>query len=165
MVILVSSCDVITPIFDEFFTITRKIKIGEFFYYFSHSIQSIAHLSWKWDQNWGGWGLLVVPWDKAFKFEHFRKKKIEKKMLLKNIIKKKKIFFFLNTKKNRLKRMIKKYSGSVPTKDMQIRPPSVLIPLSWKMRNVLNRMKKQLSDFCDFYFSSYRENSSKIDKF
>ena len=31
-------CDVITPIFDEFFTITRKIKIGEFFYYFSHTI-------------------------------------------------------------------------------------------------------------------------------
>ena len=38
--------------------------------------------------------------------------------------------------------------------------PSVLIPFSWKMRNVLNRMKDQ---FFDFYFSSYRENSSKFD--
>jgi len=32
-----SSCDVIIPIFDEFFTITLKIKIGEFFLF--HSIQ------------------------------------------------------------------------------------------------------------------------------
>ena len=32
-------------------------------------------------------------------------------------------------------------------------PPSVLIPFSWKMRNVLKRMKNQ---FSDFYFSSYR---------
>ena len=31
---------------------------------------------------------------------------------------------------------------------------SVLIPLSWMMRNVLNRMKNQ---FSDLYFSSYRE--------
>ena len=38
-----SFCDVITPIFDEFFTITRKIKNGEFFYYFSHSIQHTSH--------------------------------------------------------------------------------------------------------------------------
>ena len=37
--------------------------------------------------------------------------------------------------------------------------PSVLIPLLWKMRNVLNRMKNQ---FSDFFSSSYRENSSKI---
>ena len=38
MVIFWSFCDVITPISDEFFMITRKIKIGEFLYYFLHSI-------------------------------------------------------------------------------------------------------------------------------
>ena len=32
--------------------------------------------------------------------------------------------------------------------------PSVLIPSLWQMRNVLNRMEKQ---FSDFYFSNYRE--------
>ena len=31
------------------------------------------------------------------------------------------------------------------------------------MRNVLNRKKNHVSDFSDFYFSSYGENSSKID--
>ena len=36
-------CDVITPIFDEFFTITRKIEIGEFFYSYFPSIQHIPH--------------------------------------------------------------------------------------------------------------------------
>ena len=42
------------------------------------------------------------------------------------------------------------------------------VPLSfgsgflWKMRNVLKQIKDQ---FSDFYFSSYRENSSKIDSF
>ena len=46
--------------------------------------------------------------------------------------------------------------GPVPTNDKQIPlPPSVFIPLSWKMRNVLKRMKKQFSDFCDFYFLRY----------
>ena len=50
--------------------------------------------------------------------------------------------------------------GSVPTKDIQTpRVHIVLIPLSWKMRNVLNRMKNQ---FSDFYFLSNLENSSKI---
>ena len=34
-------------------------------------------------------------------------------------------------------------------------PPSVLIPLSRNMRNVLKRMKKQ---FAEFYFLNYREN-------
>ena len=34
---------VITPSFDEFFMITRKIKIGEFFCYFFHSIQHTPH--------------------------------------------------------------------------------------------------------------------------
>ena len=43
---------VITPIY------------GELFYYFSHSIQHIAHLSWEWDQNWD-LELLVVCWDRA----------------------------------------------------------------------------------------------------
>ena len=37
-----------TPIFDEFFTITRKIKNGKLIF---HSIQHIAQQ--KWDQNWG----------------------------------------------------------------------------------------------------------------
>ena len=41
--------------------------------------------------------------------------------------------------------------GPVPTKD---------IPFSWKMCNVLNRMKNQ---FSDFYFLNYWENSSKIE--
>ena len=36
---------------------------------------------------------------------------------------------------------------------------SVLLPFSWKMRNVLNRIKNQ---FSNFYLSNYRENSSKI---
>ena len=35
--------DVIPPIFNEFFTITQKIKIGEFFYHFFHSIQHTSH--------------------------------------------------------------------------------------------------------------------------
>ena len=35
-------CDVITPIFDEFFTITRNIRIGEFFsFYSAHSASSM----------------------------------------------------------------------------------------------------------------------------
>ena len=32
------------------FTIIRNIKIGKLIF---HSIQHIAHISWKWDQNWG----------------------------------------------------------------------------------------------------------------
>ena len=35
------------------FTITRKIKIEKIVQYIFHTIQHIAHLSWKWDQNWG----------------------------------------------------------------------------------------------------------------
>ena len=40
--------------------------------------------------------------------------------------------------------------------------PSVLLPFSWKMRSVLNRI---INKFSDFYFSSYRENSLKIGSF
>ena len=40
MVIILSFCDVITPSFDGFFTITQKIKIGEFFYYLPHRAHS-----------------------------------------------------------------------------------------------------------------------------
>ena len=49
-------------------------------------------------------------------------------------------------------------SGPVPRKDMATPPPSVLLPFSWKIRNVLNWMKNQCFDFSNFYFSSYREN-------
>ena len=35
------------------FTITLKIKIGKIGKSIFHSYQHIAHLSWKWDQNWG----------------------------------------------------------------------------------------------------------------
>ena len=38
--------------------------------------------------------------------------------------------------------------------------PSVLSRFLWIMRNVLERMKNLFSDFSNFYFSSYRENSS-----
>ena len=54
------------PNFQRNFTITRKIKIGEFFYYFFHSVQHTPHHPsnpWKPDQNWGGVGLLVVNWE------------------------------------------------------------------------------------------------------
>ena len=34
---------------------------------------------------------------------------------------------------------------------------------AWKMWNVFNRNKNHISDFSDLYFSSYGENSSKID--
>ena len=45
------------------FTITQKIVF--------HSFQHIAHLSWKWDQNWGGEGVHILRSDrnKIF-FEH-----------------------------------------------------------------------------------------------
>ena len=33
--------------------------------------------------------------------------------------------------------------------------PLELLPFSWKMRTVLNRMKNQFFDLCDFYFLSY----------
>ena len=60
MVIFWSFCDVITPIFDELFTITRKINIGEVFYYFSHTIQHTPHHPWKPYQNWrGGIGVCI----------------------------------------------------------------------------------------------------------
>ena len=45
MVIIWSFCAVITPSFDGFFTITRKIKIGKCFYYLSRSIQHSPYLS------------------------------------------------------------------------------------------------------------------------
>ena len=59
-----------TIIFWWIFTITRKIKIGKLFF---HSFQHIAHLSWNWDQKWGGGGLVVVNWDKAHNFCIFSK--------------------------------------------------------------------------------------------
>ena len=53
-----------TLIFDEFFTITLKLKIRKLFF---HSIQHISYLPWKWDQNWGEerWGLHILRWEKA----------------------------------------------------------------------------------------------------
>ena len=42
------------PNFRWNFAMTRKIKIEEFFYYFSHSIQHIPHLPWSCDPNEGG---------------------------------------------------------------------------------------------------------------
>ena len=49
-------------------------------------------------------------------------------------------------------------------KDMQTpHPPSEVVQISWKMRNVLNQKKNHISDFSAFYFSSYGENSSEID--
>ena len=49
MVILVLK----TTSFRCIFKITRKIKIGKFVF---HSIQNIAHLSWKLEKNWEGGG-------------------------------------------------------------------------------------------------------------
>ena len=43
--------------------------------------------------------------------------------------------------------------------------PSKVVQIWLKMRNVLNRKKNHVSDFSDLYFSSYGENSSKIDNF
>ena len=77
--------------------------------------------------------------------------------------------FILHRKMNSwfLKKGNRKYEGQlnligfVSTNDKQT-PSSILIPLSWKMRNVLKRMKKL---FSDFYFSSYHGNSkNKIGK-
>ena len=34
---------------------------------------------------------------------------------------------------------------------MQIPPPSIFLPFSWKMHTVMNRMKNQFYDFCDFF--------------
>ena len=50
-----------TPIFNEFFTITRKMKIREFFNYFFHSASSMKTGS----NLREGEGLLVVDWEKA----------------------------------------------------------------------------------------------------
>ena len=41
--------------------ITRKIKIWKWFF---HSIQHIAHLSLKWEKNWGE-GLHILSWEKS----------------------------------------------------------------------------------------------------
>ena len=41
-------------------------------------------------------------------------------------------------------------------------PPSEMVRFLWEMWNVLKWMKNEIQFFCDFYFSSYRENSSKI---
>ena len=48
-----------SPIFGQFFTITRKIKIRKLIF---HSIQHIAHLSLKWEQNWRR-GLYIPTWE------------------------------------------------------------------------------------------------------
>ena len=45
-----SFCEVFTPNNDDFFPITRKIKIGQFFYYFPHPI----HRRVISDYPWGG---------------------------------------------------------------------------------------------------------------
>jgi len=50
------------PHFRWIFTITRKIKIGKLIF---HSLQHIAHLSWKWNQNWGWGGGHILSWDRA----------------------------------------------------------------------------------------------------
>ena len=39
-------------------------------------------------------------------------------------------------------------------------PPSEVVKILRKVRNVLNRMGKIIKYFRDFYFSSFRENSS-----
>ena len=41
------------------------MKIGEFFYYFSRSIQHTPHLSYSFPPFWGGGGLHVRNWEKA----------------------------------------------------------------------------------------------------
>ena len=69
-----------SPQFRWIFHDNSKNKNRRILLSFSHSIQSIAHLSWKWGRNWGGWGLLVVPWDNSNTFEE---KKIGKKIVLK----------------------------------------------------------------------------------
>ena len=59
-------CDVITPISDEFFTITRKIKIGEFFLFFSfYSVHTASSMKTGSKLREGEEGLLVVNWEKA----------------------------------------------------------------------------------------------------
>ena len=45
-----------------------------------------------------------------------------------------------------------KFKGPVPRNDKQIPSPSVLIPLSWKMRNWLNRIRKILRKILRFLF-------------
>ena len=52
------------PIFDEVFTITRKIKIWEFLYYIFHSFQPTLNHPLKPDQNWGGGSLHILSWEK-----------------------------------------------------------------------------------------------------
>ena len=58
--------DVITPIFNEFFIITWKIKIGEFIYYFfsSYSAHSASFMKVG-SKLRGGRSLLVVSWDRG----------------------------------------------------------------------------------------------------
>ena len=46
-----------TSVFDTFFTITRKIKIGDFFYYFFQN--------WSKLRGWEGGGLHILSWRKA----------------------------------------------------------------------------------------------------
>ena len=43
--------------------------------------------------------------------------------------------------------------------DRKYKFPSKVVKLTWKMRNVLKRMKNQFTDFCVLYFLSYGHNS------
>ena len=99
------------------FPVTQKIKFGKLIF---HSIQHIAHLSLKREQETEKRGGFVKVWKKLFVYF----------MLYKCA----ELFVFVSD------------FGSVPTNDMQTLP-SVFIPLSWNMRNVLNRMKNQFSIF------------------
>ena len=76
-----------------------------------------------------------------------------------------KIVYFLSTKLLILKIHIMKACGVWGFSQLGICRPSLLLsfdPILWMIRNVLNRMKNEIHFFCDIYFSSYRENSSKI---
>ena len=65
------------------------------------------------------------------------------------------------TKKIDEKNVIQTKSGCVPITDMQT-PSSLLIILLWMMGSVLYSMETIIKKISDFYFSSYREKSSKI---
>ena len=72
MIIFWLFCDVITPIFDEFFHNNSKRKNGEFFYYLYHSIQQkllIIHKS-RIKTEWGGECLHILIWEKPEKLSY-----------------------------------------------------------------------------------------------
>ena len=61
-------CDVITPIFDSFFTITRKIKIEKLFFILSSTLRIFHKNGIKTEgrgrgEAWGG--LHILSWDRA----------------------------------------------------------------------------------------------------